>query len=270
MNAPRVGQNVAIAAIFALYGVPLLLVVLASFKSDTEIVNDPSGILFTPTLSAYESVFTPALLVALGNSFIIAGSSTLLTLVAATPLAFVLARTRGAFTGIVIGVLIALQMLPAATAVIPQFRVLAGFGLLGTTFGVVLAMSATALPYAVLILRPFFLSVPYEVEEAAFVDGAGRFRSFALVVFPLVRNGVSLVAVLLFIAAWGEFLYPISFLNKQEQFPLSVLILQLQGFYGTQWNQLMALALIGAVPTLIIFSLVARKLTSGLALGVGK
>jgi multiple sugar transport system permease protein len=81
---------------------------------------------------------------------------------------------------------------------------------------------------------------------------------------------VSLIGVLIFIGAWGDFLYPVSFLNNQSQFPLSVLILQQQGFYGTQWNNLMALAILGAIPTIAIFAAVARRLTSGLALGVGK
>ena len=266
----RLSTNLGVACIFMLYAVPLFLVLLASFKTNSDVVNDPSAIFFQPTLDAYRTVLNADFFRAISNSIVIAAGSMLLTLAAATPLAFVMARSRGAWGSIVIGVLIALQMLPAATAVIPQFRVLAGLELLGSTLGVILAMSATALPYAILILRPFFLSVPIDVEEAAYMDGAGRLKTFGLVVFPLARNGVSLVGVLLFIAAWGEFLYPISFLNDEAQFPLSVLILRQQGFYGTQWNNLMALALLGAVPTVLIFALVARRLTSGLALGVGK
>ncbi len=259
-----------VLVIFAAYAVPLVLITLASFKSSTEIVTDPASLIFQPTLDAYAKVLNPQFLVALGNSVLIAGGSALLTMAVATPLSYVLAHARGAWTAVVVGILIALQMTPAATAVIPQFRILAGLGLLGSTAGVILAMSAAALPYAILILRPFFLAIPGEVEEAAQVDGAGPFRSFATVVFPLARNGVSLVTVLLFIGGWGEFLYPISFLNDQGLFPLSVLIVEQQGFYGTQWNNLMALALVGALPTIIIFALVARKLSSGLALGVGK
>jgi multiple sugar transport system permease protein len=269
-RAVRLGSNIAIAVIFAAYALPLLLVVLASFKSNADIVNQPSALFFVPSFDGYRSVFTPGFFHAIGNTAIIAVSATLLTLVIATPLAYVLSRTRQALGSVVIGVLIALQMTPAATAVIPQFKVLATLGLLGTTFGVVLAMSAAALPYAVLILRPFYLSVPIEVEEAALVDGAGPFRAFGQVVFPLVRNGVSLIAVLLFIGAWGEFLYPITFLNDKALFPLSVTIVQQQGVYGTHWNNLMALALVSAIPTIIIFIFVARRLTSGLALGVGK
>jgi multiple sugar transport system permease protein len=266
----KLASTIGVAAIFALYAVPLFLILIASFKTNTDVVNNSAGLIFIPTFSAYTAVFTPAFFLALLNSVIIAGGTTVLTLAVATPLAYVLSKTRAVWGSVVIGVLIALQMTPAATAVISQFQVLAGFGQLGTTFGVILAMSAGVLPYAILILRPFFLSVPGEVEEAAQVDGSGPFKTFGLIVFPLVRNGVSLIGVLIFIGAWGDFLYPISFLNNQSQFPLSVLILQQQGFYGTQWNNLMALAILGAIPTIAIFAAVARRLTSGLALGVGK
>jgi multiple sugar transport system permease protein len=266
----RIGPNIGIAAIFLAYALPLLMVVLASFKSNADIVNRPADLFFTPSLDGYSSVFTPQFFQSVGNSAILAVSATALTLVVATPLAYVLSRARAATGSVIIGVLIALQMTPAASAVIPQFKVMATLGLLGTTLGVVLAMSAGALPYAVLILRPFYLSVPAEVEEAAYVDGAGQFRTFAQVVFPLVRNGVSLIGVLLFIGAWGEFLYPITFFSDASLFPLSVTIAQQQGVYGTHWNNLMALALVGAIPTIVIFTFVARRLTSGLALGVGK
>lgn len=266
----RLWSTVGVAVIFAFYAIPLFLIVIASFKTNSDVVNNSAALIFTPTLSAYKAVFTSAFFLALLNSLIIAGGTTLLVLVVATSLAYVLSKTRAAWGSLVIGVLIALQMTPAATAVIAQFQVLAVLGQLGSTFGVILAMSATAVPYAILILRPFYLSVPREVEEAAQVDGSGPFRIFALIVFPLVRNGVSLIGVLIFIGAWGEFLYPISFLNIQGQFPLSVLILQAQGFYGTQWNSLMALAILGAIPTIAIFTAVARRLTSGLMLGVGK
>jgi len=262
--------RVAILVVFAAYAVPLVLVVMASFKSDTEVVNYPTAFIFKPTLSAYATVLNKQLFIALGNSLAIAGVTAVVTTGVACLAAYALARMAGVWSAVIIGGLIALQMTPTATAVIPQFRILASVGLLGTIPGVILAMTAAALPYAILILRPFYLAVPVEVEESAAMDGAGLLRTFFFVVFPLARNGVSLIAVLLFIGAWGEFLYPISFLKVEGQFPLSVLLLEQQGFYGTQWNNLMALAIVGAIPTIAIFALVARRLTSGLALGVGK
>lgn len=270
MTMTRTAGRVAQLVIMLLYLLPLLFVVLASFKSNAEIQNHPSSIIFPVTLDAYRAVITSNLGRAMLNSLIIATGVTLVTVALGTPLAYVLARVRARWTGVIIGILIALQMTPPATSVIPLYRVLALLKVLGSYSGVIVAVAAGALPYAILLLRPFFLAVPPAVEEAAQIDGAGELRTFAQVVLPLARNGVLLITVLLFIGAWGEFLYAVSFLNDASRFPLSVNLVQQQGFYGTQYNNLMALALIGAAPTIALFTVVAKRLTSGLALGVGK
>jgi multiple sugar transport system permease protein len=262
--------RLAAAAVFLLYLVPLLFVLLAAFKSNAEIANDPAGLLFHPSLDGFRAVLTPDLARALGNSAQIAVEATAATMLAGTPVAYLLARARGRWTALVIGILIALQMTPTATSVIPLFRILYALRLLNHLPGVALAIAATTLPYAILLLRPFFAAVPLEVEESAQVDGAGEVTTFVRIVLPMARNGLSLIAVLLLIGSWGEFLYSVSFLTTGSRYPLSVLLVQQQGFYGTQYNNLMALALIGSLPVVVLFAFVARRLTSGLALGVGK
>jgi multiple sugar transport system permease protein len=256
--------------VFLAYFAPLLVVVLAAFKSNAQIANNPASLLFHPSLDGFRAVLNSDLLRALWNSAQIAVESTLVTVVVGTPAAYLLARTRARWSALTIGVLIALQMTPTATAVIPLFRVLAALHLLDRIPGVALAIAATTLPYAILLLRPFFLSVPVEVEEAARIDGAGEISCFTRVVLPLVRNGLSLITVLLLIGSWGEFLYSVSFLSTSSNYPLSVLLVQQEGFYGTQYNNLMALALIGSLPIVVLFTFVARRLTSGLTLGAGK
>jgi multiple sugar transport system permease protein len=265
-TATRLGSLVVFLAYFA----PLLVVVLAAFKTNAQIADNPASLLFHPSLDGFRAVLNSDLLRALWNSAQIAVESTLVTVVVGTPVAYLLARTRARWSALTIGVLIALQMTPTATAVIPLFRVLAALHLLDRLPGVALAIAATTLPYAILLLRPFFLSVPVEVEEAAQIDGAGEISCFFRVVLPLVRNGLSLITVLLLIGSWGEFLYSVSFLSTSSNYPLSVLLVQQEGFYGTQYNNLMALALIGSLPIVVLFTFVARRLTSGLTLGVGK
>ncbi len=261
---------VGLIGMFALYAVPMAYVLISSVKSNVDITNSPLSLVFQPTLSGYLSILTPALGSALWNSAVITVLATASTLICAVPLAYVLARVSGRWTGIVIGVLIALQMVPGSIAVIPLYSLLPALGLIGTLLGVALSIAAATLPYAVLLLRPFYLAVPREVEEAAQVDGAGPLRSFFSVTLPLVRNGVLVVTILVFIGAWGEFLFAISFLSSASQYPLSVLLVQQQGQYGTDYNALMALSIIGSLPTLLLFIFAARRLTSGLALGAGK
>lgn len=266
----QLGLHAALMVVFLAYVLPLLFVAVSSFKTNVDITNNPLSLIFDPSLEAYRAVLNPALLSALTNSLIISVLATAVTLGVSVPLAYVLSRLHFRWTGIVVGVLIALQMVPASTAVIPLYALLPALNLLGTLHGVALSIAASIAPYAVLLLRPFYLAVPVEVDEAAEVDGAGPFLRFFRIALPLVRNGVLVITILVYIMAWGEFVFALSFLSESSQFPLSILLVLQQGQYGTQYSNLMALSLIGSIPTIILFMFAARHLTSGLALGAGK
>jgi multiple sugar transport system permease protein len=266
----RLLAQVAVLGIFLLYVVPMLFVFAAAFKSNSQIATDPASLIFRPTLDAFGNILIPQLFRAMANSAAISLLATVVTVGAGAPMAYLLTRIDSRWAGLVVGVLIALQMTPPATSVIPLFPVLRNLHLLDSIPGVALAIAAMNLPFAILLLRPFFLSVPREVIEAAGVDGAGEFSAFMRIVVPIVRNGLSLIAILLFIGSWGEYIYSVSFLSSTGNFPLSVLLVQQLSFYGSQYNNLMALALVGSLPTIVAFVFVAKRLTGGLALGVGK
>lgn len=266
----RVLTRVGLLALLLAYAIPFSLVILASMKSNSAIVNDPASIIFRPTVSAYRAILNGRLAHAMINSLEIATGTAVVTMGLGAPFAYALSRYSAKWTGLFIGILVALQMMPNAVSAIPLYGILAKLGLLGSTAGVVLAISATTLPFAALLLRPYFLSVPQEIHEAAEVDGAGQLRTFIQVVLPVVRNGMLLIGALTFMWAWGEFLYCVSFLNSGDKYPLSILLAQQQTYYGTKWNDLMALSLVGAVPSLVLFAFVGRHLRSGLTLGVGK
>ena len=269
-DGARTLSLVGVFAVFALYAVPLVYVLISSFKSNIDIANHPLALIFTPTVAAYHAILNRALLAAVGNSLLITGIATGVTLIGAIPLTYVLTRIHPRWTGLIVGVLIVLQMVPSSTAVIPLYSLLPALGLINTIPGVALSIAAGTLPFAVLLLRPFYVSVPREVQEAAEVDGAGPFRSFFSITMPLVRNGILVITILVFIGAWGEFLFAMSFLGDESKYPISVLLVQQQSQYGTQYSNLMALSLIGAIPTIILFLFAAKRLTSGLALGAGK
>ena len=133
--------------------------------------------------------------------------------------------------------------------------------------GVVLADTALLLPFCVLIVRPFFLSVPQEVEEAGVVDGASRWRVFWQIVLPITLNGIATGATIIFFIAWGEFLYAITFLSDPAQYPISVLIAGQIGMYGIRWSNMMAIAVVASLPILAIYAFTHRLLRDGLALG---
>jgi multiple sugar transport system permease protein len=260
-------SRAAIGVLLVIYGVPFLWLVATSFKSDTQIFANEAGLIFRPTLDTYREIVNADLLRACVSSAIIATGTTALTLVLATPAAYALARVRGALVSVGLGVLIVLQITPQPASLIPLYRVLGGWNLLGSQLGVVLADSALLLPFCILIMRPFFLAIPREVEEAGLVDGASKWRVFWQIVLPITLNGVATGATIIFFIAWGEFLYAITFLTDATQYPISVLIASQIGQYGILWSRMMAIAVVASLPILAIYAFTYRLLRDGLALG---
>lgn len=255
------------------YVVPLYMLIATSLKgSNVAIYKAPAAMVFHPTLRAYEAIFSGgSLWFSIESSFLIAVGTTFLTLTLATPAAYALARGRQRLAlSAGLGILIILQMVPQTAAIIPLYRIQGRWNLLDTRVGVILADSALFLPFTILILRPFMRAVPIDIEEAARIDGAGRFAIFRLIVLPLVKNGLATAATLVFILAWGEFIYAISILTTPTKYPISAVISQQISAYGVGWANLMALAVLCSLPILIVYAFGQRSLATGLTLGAVK
>jgi len=260
--------RIGAVVLLIIYGTPLYWLVSTSFKAGAEVFGGlATFVTFTPSLAAYQRVWNADLLHSAVNSLLIAAGTTLLTLALAVPAAYALARLRGFVVSAGLALVIFLQMMPQTAAVIPLYEVLGGWSLLGAIPGVVLADAALLLPFCTLLLRPFFLAIPFEIEEAATVDGASPWRVFSRIVMPLALNGTVTAGIIIFLIAWGEFLYAISFLVDPTQYPLSVLIASQLGQYGNNWPALMSIAVAAGLPILVIFVVSYRRLREGLALG---
>jgi len=177
------------AALLVVYGLPFIWLVATSLKTDTQIFDRGATFIFHPTLANYQSVVNRDLLAACLNSAVIASGTTVLTLALATPAAYALARVKGLLVNLGLSAIIILQITPQPASLIPLYRVLGGWNLLGSQLGVILADTALLLPFCILIIRPFFLAVPREVEEAGVVDGASRMRVFWQIALPITLNG---------------------------------------------------------------------------------
>lgn len=260
-------------ALLILYAVPILVLVLISFKSETDVADDPAGLIFPPTFEAYRTVGAdvgPAL----ANSAQISIGTMLLSVGLAVPAAYGLSRRKSrawtVITTVLLGGFIVLQMVPQPMSVIPLYSVLANLGVMNTIVGVVLANTALQLPFAVLLLRPFFVLIPVELEEAALIDGASLPKLFLRVMVPVARNGIITVAVMVFILSWGEFIYGTTFLTTPDAYPVSALLAQQVGLYGTEWGRLMALAVLTTLPILVVFLFSQRRLAEGMLSGAIK
>jgi multiple sugar transport system permease protein len=266
----RLGLAVGRGVFMALYAVPIVYLVVSSLKSDREMAAHPSSLLFLPDLGAYRQVWNDQLVSSGISSIEIALGTTLLVLLLGVPAAYALAHHRHVVAALGIGALILLQMVPQATTIIPLFRIMGAWGLLGSIVSVILADTTLLLPFSIVLLRPFFLAVPREVEEAARVDGASGIRSFLSISLPLARNGAITVGVFVFMITWGEFLYAITLLTDSGSYPLTGLISLQVTQYGIVWDRLFAVAVLSSLPLMVLFAAMHRRLTEGLSLGVGK
>jgi multiple sugar transport system permease protein len=274
---PRRGRRFAPVAgplrvlLFLVYAVPILWIVLTSLKSSGDVISSQASLVFTPTVEAYSAALgNSGLYVALQQSFVIAAGTTILTLAIAIPAGYGLARVDSRITTIGLGLLIVLQMVPQTANVIPLFQIFGSWGLLNQNAGVIVADTALLVPFAVLLLRPFFRAIPEALEEAASIDGASTLRVFLSVMLPIARNGVATTGTLVFLMSWGEFLYAVNFFLSPGNYPLSALLAQQVSAFGINWPGLMALAVITSVPILILFTFTYRLLREGLTLGAVK
>ena len=179
-------------------------------------------------------------------------------------------RGREVFIVLLIGI----QMLPQVGLIIPLYVVLAKYGLTsdqGVYIGVVLTYMTFALPFAVWTLRGFLVNIPKELEEAAMVDGSSRMGAFCRILLPLVAPGLVATSVFVFVTSWNEFIFAYVLLNDQSKETITV---WLSAFYGTSrqvdWGGLMAGSILAAIPVLIFFGLVQRKVSFGLTAGAVK
>lgn len=259
--------------VLAAYLFPVYWMVSTSFKARGDVLSVPPQIVpLPPVITAYVQsvVENPALHRSLLNSLIIASGTVLLTLVLACPAAYALARLRLRITAAVVLILLVSQLLPTISLAVPLFVVFAWLGLLNTYTALILANTIFTLPFAIIVLRPFFLGVSGELEDAAKVDGCSQFGAFYRIVLPLVRPGLITVGAIAFLMAWGEFIFGLTLTTSEEMQPVTVTLNMFIGQYGTRWNDLMAVSTVIALPIVVLFAFMQRHIVSGLTAGAGK
>jgi multiple sugar transport system permease protein len=270
---PHALAGVVKIVLTAAYLLPLLWIIIAALKSDTEILTAPNALIFRPTFETIRSIVGAAA-GSIELSFEVTAVAAAAVIVVGVPAAYALARRTspawGRVISVVLTLMLVLQMVPQPMTVIPLYGVLANWHLLGSVAGLIIADVALVLPFSVLLLRPFVLAVPKPLYEAAAIDGASGLQTFLRVVLPLLTNGIATVASIVFITVWGEFIYASNFITQGARFPVSALLAQQIGTYASNWNRLMALALLTSLPLLVVFLIAQRRLTAGLSLGAVK
>ena len=254
------------------YLFPVYWMVVSAFKNNAELFRNPPTLFpVEPTMAAFRWIFErDNVALYLWNSFFIASSTTLLTLLLAAPAAYGLSKIRERWVDAALIFILVIQVLPPALLATPMFVIFRQFELINTRLSVVLADTTRTLPFALIILRTQFLMVPNELEEAARIDGCSRVTAFLRVVLPAARGGLIVVSVISFIMAYGDLVYSLSFLPRKELHPATV---GLYGWIGAEyadWNNVMAFAAVVTLPVVVLFLLLQRHIVAGLTDGALK
>ena len=268
----RWGMTAVAGVIAGFYLFPVYWMYASAFKASDELnASPPTLIPHAPTLAAFRWIFERENIGRfMANSIIQSASVTILSLVLATGAAYALARARSWWVdAMLVGVMLS-QVLPPPLLVTPMFVIFRQLGLINTQLAVILATTTKTLPFAIVMLRTTFAQVPVDLEEAARVDGSSRMTAFFRITLPLARVGYIVVGALVFLLAYGEFVYPLSLLNRKELQPGTV---GLYGFVGADyadWGNAMAFASVFVTPVLVVFMLLQRRIVSGLTAGALK
>ena len=205
------------------------------------------------------------------NSVFIAGSVTVLTLVLVVPAAYAYARLDFPFKNASLGMFLGVNMFTGAVLLIPLYRVLSTLGLLNTYWAMIVPGVAFLIPTGIWLLRSYLEKIPVELEEAAYMDGASRMYPLRRVVLPLAVPGPIVVGTAIFIGAYAQqFLFAITFNQTREYQPLPAGLFEFVGYQTVTWNEMMAAALTGVLPVMVIFLFLQKYLVAGLTAGAVK
>ena len=250
---------------------PVLWALLTSFKTERDVLAYPPVMVFAPTLDNYREVLFGAstILPNLWSSLVVSCSATVLTMLFAIPAAYALARLRYPGKRASGFYVLATQMLPPVGLIIPYYLVLQRVGGLDTYSGMVAIYLTFSLPFAIWLLVSYFEDVPYEMEEAALLDRAGRLRALWYVILPQVRGGIAVTTVFVFLNAWNEFLFAVVLAGNKVR-PVTVAMFNFISLEQTQWARLAAGAMVAMAPVIVVGLLAQRHIVKGLTVGAVK
>ena len=266
----KAGKGLLIAILAFVYMIPVIVLILTSFKTQVQIMSKTPTWIFMPTLMNYNTVLVEqGFLRYMTNSLIVGLASTLFTLVVGGCASYALVRFD--FTGrgaISLGTLL-LRMVPPAVLVVPIYLLWTFFGLADTRLGLIIIYVGLNLPFTIWVLISFISDIPLELEEAAVVDGCGPWRIFFQIILPLIKPGLAAAAIFTFRIAWNEFILALVLTNRMTRtLPVATTIYLTDT--GIEWGNITAMGTLVALPAIIFTFLAAKQLISGLTAGAVK
>ncbi|MBO0981506.1 carbohydrate ABC transporter permease [Microbacterium sp. SD291] len=243
---------------------PFYWTVVTSLSPGTGLTSAPSLIPADPGLEAYNQLFSQLPFArVVGNSLLLATITTLVQLITSATAAYAFSRLPFRGRSAVFGVYLATMMIPLQVLLVPLFAEMKALGLINTYLGALLPTFAAA--FGIFLLRQAMNQIPFELDEAATLDGAGHFRVFWSVILPNIRPALATLAVFAFMGSWNSFLWPLVILRAPELQTLPVALAGLQGQFTTQWDIVMAGSVVSILPMLALYLFAQRYIIQGVA-----
>ncbi|WP_147797031.1 carbohydrate ABC transporter permease [Cellulomonas sp. Y8] len=259
-----------LGALFA--GLPVLWMLSSSFKANPEIFASPPRLITEGfSFDAYTSILTdPVKLRFFGNSYLVAGAVTLLTLLVAVLAAYAFSRYEFRGKKVINVVIVSVQAVPPITLLIPYFGLVVALRLYNTYPGLILTYMVFTLPYAIIMMTGYFNTLPRELDEAVKVDGAGPLTALWRILVPISVPGLVSVGIYTFMIAWNEFLFALTLTRTEDMRTVPIGIQLLMGQHSYNWNEMMAMSILGCIPVLILFLFFQRYFIGGMTAGAVK
>lgn len=256
-----------IGAVYA--GFPVLWMIVSSFKPNTEIfAYPPKFISDTFSLDAYKAIVTDPVKVRFFiNSYLVSLTVTLFTLVVAILAAYGFSRYDFKLKKPLNMIIISVQAVPPITLLIPYFGLIVVLGLYNSYWALILTYMVFTLPYAILMMTGYFNTLPKELDEAVMIDGGSHFYALWKILVPIAKPGIVSVGIYTFMQAWNEYLFALTLTKTVDMRTVPIGIQQLMGQHSYEWNEMMAMSILGCLPVLILFLFFQRYFIGGMTAG---
>ena len=247
---------------------PLLWVVMSSFKTTKETMRDPFALPETLSLDGYRvALDISPIFKFYGNSLIIAVSSTILNLVIVSMAAYALARFKFKGNQQLTLLFSSSLLIPISALLMPIYRIWVALHLFDTRIGLIIVYAALGLPESLFLFKAYFQSIPKELEEAAYLDGAGVFRTFVVIICPLAKSGLATGAILQFLKSWNEFTFALVLTKSKEVRTLPLALNYFTSQFSFNYAAMFAGITMAVLPSILIYVLLQEQVTSSMVAG---
>ncbi len=269
-RAWKAGRYPLLSILAFLYLVPVIVLIMTSFKTQIQIMSQAPSWIFMPTLANYQRVLMEqGCFRYLINSLIVGSVATFFTLLIGGFASYALVRFKFFGRSVISFSTLLLRMIPPAVLVVPIYVLWTFFRLADTRLGLIIVYVGLNLPFTIWVLISFISDIPIELEEAAVVDGCGPWKIFFQVILPLIKPGLAAAAIFTFRIAWNEFLLALVLTNRVTRtLPVATTIYLTD--IGVEWGNIMAMGTLVALPAILFTFLAARQLIAGLTAGAVK